>query len=56
MSGYTIIDVDTHVTESPDVWTKRVPAQMRDAVPRLAQTRKDACGGISAIIALPIQD
>ena len=34
MSGYTIIDVDTHVTETPDVWTKRVPAHMRDAVPR----------------------
>ncbi len=35
MSGYTIIDVDTHVTEAPDLWTSRVPAHMRDAVPRL---------------------
>ena len=35
MSGYTIIDVDTHVTEMPDVWTSRVPAHMRDAVPRV---------------------
>ncbi len=26
MSGYTIIDVDTHVTESPDLWTSRAPA------------------------------
>ena len=40
MSGYTIIDVDTHVTESPDVWTKRVPAHMRDAVPRLDRDAK----------------
>jgi len=35
MSGYTIIDVDTHVTETPDLWTSRVPARMRDAVPRI---------------------
>ncbi len=35
MSGYTIIDVDTHVTETPDLWTSRVPARMRDAVPRV---------------------
>lgn len=35
MRGYTIIDVDTHVTEAPDLWTSRVPARMRDAVPRV---------------------
>ncbi len=35
MSGYTIIDVDTHVTEAPDLWVSRVPARMRDDVPRL---------------------
>jgi uncharacterized protein len=35
MSGYKIIDVDTHVTEMPDVWTSRVPAHMREAVPRV---------------------
>ncbi len=35
MSSYTIIDVDTHVTEAPDVWTSRVPARMREAVPRV---------------------
>ena len=35
MSGYTIIDVDTHVTETPDVWTSRVPATMKDRVPRI---------------------
>jgi predicted TIM-barrel fold metal-dependent hydrolase len=35
MSGYKIIDVDTHVTETPDVWTSRVPAHMRDAVPHV---------------------
>lgn len=35
MSGYTIIDVDTHVTELPDLWTSRAPASMRDRVPRV---------------------
>lgn len=33
MPEYTIIDVDTHVSEAPDLWTSRVPARMRDAVP-----------------------
>src|ERR1700736_3871538 len=35
MSGYTIIDADTHVTETPDLWTSRAPAGMRDRVPRV---------------------
>ena len=35
MSGYTIIDVDTHITEPPDVWTSRVPAKYRDRVPHV---------------------
>ncbi len=35
MSNYTIIDVDTHVTEKPDLWTSRAPARMRDRVPRI---------------------
>jgi predicted TIM-barrel fold metal-dependent hydrolase len=38
MSGYTIIDVDTHVTERPDLWTSRAPAHMRDRVPRIETT------------------
>ena len=37
MSAYTIIDVDTHVTEVADLWTARVPERMRDAVPRVEQ-------------------
>jgi predicted TIM-barrel fold metal-dependent hydrolase len=32
---YRIIDVDTHITEPPDVWTARVPTKYRDAVPRV---------------------
>ena len=35
MSSYTIIDADTHVTETPDLWTSRAPASMRDRVPHV---------------------
>lgn len=35
MPEYRIIDVDTHVTEAPDLWTSRVPAHMKDDVPRV---------------------
>ncbi len=39
MSGYTIIDADTHVTETPDLWTSRAPANMRDRVPHVITGR-----------------
>ncbi|HEV8297869.1 MAG TPA: amidohydrolase family protein [Acidimicrobiales bacterium] len=32
---YRIIDVDTHLTEPPDVWTSRVAAKHRALVPRV---------------------
>src|ERR1700737_3548231 len=35
MSGYTIIDADTHVTESADLWTSRAPARLRRRVPHI---------------------
>ncbi|MGD9600292.1 MAG: amidohydrolase family protein [Gammaproteobacteria bacterium] len=35
MPEYSIIDVDTHITETPDVWAARVPARYRDAAPRV---------------------
>ena len=35
MSSYSIIDADTHVTETPDLWSSRAPARMRDRVPRI---------------------
>jgi uncharacterized protein len=40
MSGYTIIDADTHVTETPDLWISRAPASMRDRVPRIVTSAK----------------
>jgi predicted TIM-barrel fold metal-dependent hydrolase len=35
MPDYTIIDADTHVTEAPDLWTRRVPPHLRERVPRI---------------------
>src|SRR5437773_719240 len=57
MSGYTIIDVDTHVTETPDLWTSRAPARLRDRVPRV-ETADDGrlswvVGGGGSLIASP---
>ena len=40
MSGYAIIDADTHVTETPELWTLRAPARMRDRVPRIEMDDK----------------
>ena len=34
-----IIDVDTHFTEPPELWTERAPARLRDLAPRVV--RKD---------------
>jgi len=40
MHEYTIIDVDTHVTEVADLWTRRAPASMRERVPRVETDAK----------------
>jgi len=32
---FDVIDVDTHLTEPPDVWTARVPAAMHERVPHI---------------------
>ncbi len=32
---YRVIDVDTHLTEPPDVWTARMPAKVHDRVPHI---------------------
>ena len=32
---HSVIDVDTHLTEPPDVWTARLPAAMHDQVPHI---------------------
>ena len=35
MTEYTLIDVDSHITEAPGTWVDRVPAKYRDRVPRV---------------------
>ncbi len=37
MATELIIDADSHLTEPADVWTSRVPAKYRDAVPRVVR-------------------
>lgn len=32
---YRLISADTHVNEPPDLWTARVPAKLKDRVPRI---------------------
>ena len=32
---YSVIDVDTHLTEPPDAWTARTPARLHDQVPHI---------------------
>lgn len=34
-AGYRLISSDSHVNEPPDLWTKRVPASLRDRAPRI---------------------
>jgi len=34
-SEYAVIDVDTHVTEPPDLWTSRIGSKWHDVVPRV---------------------
>ena len=57
MSIYTIIDADTHVTETPEVWTSRAPAHMRDRVPRIETsgkgTQRWVLGGQRGVLANP---
>ena len=36
---HAVIDVDTHVTEPPDLWTSRVPNKWRDLVPRIERIK-----------------
>lgn len=45
--GIKIVDVDTHLTEPPDLWTSRAPAKYKDRVPkvvRAADSGKTASG------------
>jgi uncharacterized protein len=32
---FHVIDVDTHLTEPPDVWTARMPVALHDRIPHI---------------------
>ncbi len=38
LSGMPIIDVDTHYSEPPDLWTKRAPRKLLERAPRVVRT------------------
>jgi predicted TIM-barrel fold metal-dependent hydrolase len=38
LSGLPIIDVDTHFSEPPDLWTSRAPRKFADSAPRVVRT------------------
>jgi uncharacterized protein len=38
LATHPIIDVDSHISEAPDLWTSRVPAKWHDAVPQIRIT------------------
>ena len=52
MSGYTIIDADTHVTETPDLWTSRAPARCATACRSSRPIRAASSDGGSAMAVL----
>jgi predicted TIM-barrel fold metal-dependent hydrolase len=37
-TGLSIIDVDAHISEPHDLWTRRAPASLRDRVPRVVKS------------------
>jgi predicted TIM-barrel fold metal-dependent hydrolase len=40
-AGLSIIDVDAHISEPHDLWTKRAPASLRDRLPRVVGQGRD---------------
>jgi len=38
LSGMPIIDVDTHFSEPPDLWTSRAPRKLAERAPRVVRT------------------
>jgi predicted TIM-barrel fold metal-dependent hydrolase len=43
LSTFDIVDADTHLIESADLWTSRAPASIRERVPRVEQIEGKAC-------------
>ena len=41
LAGIKIIDVDTHISEWPGLWTDRAPAAYKDQMPRIVGEGKE---------------
>ena len=42
LAGIKIIDVDTHISEWPELWTERAPLSIKNRMPRIVGTGKDS--------------
>ena len=51
---YNLIDVDAHITESPDTWTSRVAARFRDRVPQVRRVDGQDVWFIDGQVASPV--
>jgi predicted TIM-barrel fold metal-dependent hydrolase len=54
MTQYTLIDVDSHITETPDTWVDRVADKYRDRVPRVERIDGQDTWLIDGQIATPV--
>jgi predicted TIM-barrel fold metal-dependent hydrolase len=54
MTQYTLIDVDSHITETPDTWVDRVADKYRDRVPRVERINGQDTWLIDGQIATPV--
>jgi predicted TIM-barrel fold metal-dependent hydrolase len=54
VTEYTIIDVDAHITESPDTWTSRVAAKYVDRVPHVRRGDGKDVWVIDGQVAAPV--
>lgn len=54
MTAYTLIDVDAHITETPDTWLERTPAKYRDRVPQVRRVDGQDVWFIDGQVASPV--
>jgi predicted TIM-barrel fold metal-dependent hydrolase len=54
MTEHTLIDVDSHITETPDTWVDRVAAKHRDRVPRVERRDGQDVWLIDGVPATPV--
>jgi predicted TIM-barrel fold metal-dependent hydrolase len=54
MTDYTLIDVDAHITETPDTWVARTPTKYRDRVPQVRRVDGQDVWFIDGEVASPV--